>query len=604
MSFDLSLNTPHLLVTALLFLAAFVWGGAVGFLARRIVSALFKRPARAAPVASAPLAPVPAAAPEAIPELRPEPVAAPDPEVLDPVQAIDRLVKGPMRPVFALPELPPLAPAPAPQPLPPLSPARRAGETASGRTLWSPFAPVEAPKPVFRLDGGALVIPFPRTPASAALHAASAPGLAELDQLLSRPVPVPVASGDGVVPSSPVPDVQPAGLPAVDTEAVSPQPLPTEQAPLAPEPEPEPHAEPEQMAAIAVEPEPPAPVHFTGLPLRLESQLAAAIGESLDIAPAPVPAAPLTPPPSTPPEPEVALAAFDILADSGAPLPELLAASPAIAGAVPDVMPEPEPVSQGLPEPEPEPEPELEPVAAGDAGGFEPEPVDVPPSEETRWAVIPEPEPVAPLEAEAGVDGDDVNQIEPPAGPEPVALAPDVLPPNAEDRIDADIDDDPDAESAAMRAIEGSWTPRRAAQPVSARAELPEAEAEPAPPGSAVEALAASAAAVASARRTARAVVDEVAPHPARPAALPAPREGGADDLTQIIGVLPVVEAALNRLGVYHYDQIAAWGADTVNWVEAYLGLEGRIGREHWRLQAHELAEAAGKRAELPKAGE
>ena len=44
----------------------------------------------------------------------------------------------------------------------------------------------------------------------------------------------------------------------------------------------------------------------------------------------------------------------------------------------------------------------------------------------------------------------------------------------------------------------------------------------------------------------------------ARPAGLSAAREGGADDLKKIKGVGPKMEQLLNRLGFYHFDQVAA----------------------------------------------
>jgi predicted flap endonuclease-1-like 5' DNA nuclease len=74
------------------------------------------------------------------------------------------------------------------------------------------------------------------------------------------------------------------------------------------------------------------------------------------------------------------------------------------------------------------------------------------------------------------------------------------------------------------------------------------------------------------------------------------------DDLTQIVGVLPVVETTLNRLGVYHFDQVAEWSDADANWVETHLGIAGRVEREHWREQAHELAAvASGKRPHRKK---
>lgn len=77
-----------------------------------------------------------------------------------------------------------------------------------------------------------------------------------------------------------------------------------------------------------------------------------------------------------------------------------------------------------------------------------------------------------------------------------------------------------------------------------------------------------------------------------RPEALAAPRDGGADDLKQIKGVGPKLEQLCNSLGFYHFDQIAAWSADEVAWVDANLkGFRGRVSRDEWVQQAKILAE-------------
>lgn len=93
-------------------------------------------------------------------------------------------------------------------------------------------------------------------------------------------------------------------------------------------------------------------------------------------------------------------------------------------------------------------------------------------------------------------------------------------------------------------------------------------------------------------------------PHGAevRPAALPAPRQGAPDDLTLIVGVGPKTEVTLHALGVYHFDQIAAWTPANIAWVDQYLRFRGRIVRERWVAQAEELARgerAAGRRRYL-----
>jgi len=77
-----------------------------------------------------------------------------------------------------------------------------------------------------------------------------------------------------------------------------------------------------------------------------------------------------------------------------------------------------------------------------------------------------------------------------------------------------------------------------------------------------------------------------------RPAALDAPRGGSADNLKRIKGIGPVNEGRLNRLGIYHFEQIAAWGEDEIAWVNTFLSFKGRIQRENWVGQAGDLAKS------------
>jgi predicted flap endonuclease-1-like 5' DNA nuclease len=47
-------------------------------------------------------------------------------------------------------------------------------------------------------------------------------------------------------------------------------------------------------------------------------------------------------------------------------------------------------------------------------------------------------------------------------------------------------------------------------------------------------------------------------------------------------------------MGFYHFDQIAAWTADEVAWVNANLqGFKGRVSRDEWVAQAKLLASGA-----------
>jgi predicted flap endonuclease-1-like 5' DNA nuclease len=86
----------------------------------------------------------------------------------------------------------------------------------------------------------------------------------------------------------------------------------------------------------------------------------------------------------------------------------------------------------------------------------------------------------------------------------------------------------------------------------------------------------------------------------AKPAGLAAPRGGGkADDLKRIKGIGKQNEGRLHGLGIWHFDQIAAWTDDEVRWVGHFLAFPGRIEREEWVAQAKVLA--AGGETEFSK---
>ena len=83
----------------------------------------------------------------------------------------------------------------------------------------------------------------------------------------------------------------------------------------------------------------------------------------------------------------------------------------------------------------------------------------------------------------------------------------------------------------------------------------------------------------------------------AEPELLSAPRGGQADDLKLLKGVGPKLEQTLNELGVYHFDQIAAWGTAEIAWIDSRLKFRGRIERDGWIAQARQLA--AGEETEF-----
>lgn len=116
----------------------------------------------------------------------------------------------------------------------------------------------------------------------------------------------------------------------------------------------------------------------------------------------------------------------------------------------------------------------------------------------------------------------------------------------------------------------------------------------------AAEAVAAEAPAASMAPVPAAPVPAPAAPAPARarkpapgakPDTLPAPR-GGADDLARIKGIGPKSLEKLHALGVFHYDQIAAWNLENAKWIGASIGAPGRVERDKWIQQARTLSGA------------
>ena len=78
-------------------------------------------------------------------------------------------------------------------------------------------------------------------------------------------------------------------------------------------------------------------------------------------------------------------------------------------------------------------------------------------------------------------------------------------------------------------------------------------------------------------------------------AAKPGPKrlkkaEGKADDLKMIAGVGPKLEKTLNKLGFWHFSQIAKWTKKDVAIVDDELSFKGRIERDDWVKQAKALA--------------
>ena len=75
-----------------------------------------------------------------------------------------------------------------------------------------------------------------------------------------------------------------------------------------------------------------------------------------------------------------------------------------------------------------------------------------------------------------------------------------------------------------------------------------------------------------------------------KPKSLTKARGGKPDDLKLIKGVGPNLEALCNKLGFYHFDQIASWTEKEIAWVDENLeGFKGRVTREDWVQQARDL---------------
>jgi predicted flap endonuclease-1-like 5' DNA nuclease len=110
-------------------------------------------------------------------------------------------------------------------------------------------------------------------------------------------------------------------------------------------------------------------------------------------------------------------------------------------------------------------------------------------------------------------------------------------------------------------------------------------------------------AATAAAPRAEASTSPSAAGEAARPAALDAPRDSGADDLKKIKGIGPKLEELCNELGFYHYDQIANWTPEEVAWVDDNLeGFKGRVTRDNWIEQARTLMAEKGT-GDSPNAG-
>lgn len=65
--------------------------------------------------------------------------------------------------------------------------------------------------------------------------------------------------------------------------------------------------------------------------------------------------------------------------------------------------------------------------------------------------------------------------------------------------------------------------------------------------------------------------------------------ESGADDLTKISGVGPVIVGKLEKLGITTFQQIADFTAEDIARIDEELNFKGRIERDEWIKQANEF---------------
>ncbi|WP_417598323.1 50S ribosomal protein L21 [Pararhodobacter oceanensis] len=128
------------------------------------------------------------------------------------------------------------------------------------------------------------------------------------------------------------------------------------------------------------------------------------------------------------------------------------------------------------------------------------------------------------------------------------------------------------ADSSGVKAAIGSGSVSGAALAAAA----PKAAAKPAK------------AAAKPAKKAAPAVAEAAGERPAN--LLTEARDGKADDLKKITGVGPKLEGLLHENGVFHFDQIAAWGEAEVAYMDDKLSFPGRITRDNWIEQAATLA--------------
>ena len=98
-------------------------------------------------------------------------------------------------------------------------------------------------------------------------------------------------------------------------------------------------------------------------------------------------------------------------------------------------------------------------------------------------------------------------------------------------------------------------------------------------------------------------VAAQIEAAPAKLAETAAPAAAAvADDISLIGGIGPKNHKILTDMGITTFAQIAAWGADDIDRVEAEIKMKGRVAREEWVEQAQELMAGKPPRSKTDKA--
>lgn len=137
------------------------------------------------------------------------------------------------------------------------------------------------------------------------------------------------------------------------------------------------------------------------------------------------------------------------------------------------------------------------------------------------------------------------------------------------------------ADKTGVKAAMGAGSAPKSAAPAAAapakKAKAPAAEAPKA--------------AKPKAEKAAPAAAPAAAAEGSRPANLLTEARGGKpDDLKKISGVGPKLEGLLHENGVFHFDQIMAWGPEEIAYMDDKLSFKGRIERDNWIEQATAFA--------------